>query len=184
MAVSPHCGIWPLRASHKMAMFNALSITATYRLMHRSQFGRPSKKSHRMRPAVFTFILLISVASCSRDPASPSQPMSSDSPSTEKTQQHSSVGSFAPATVQILDDATAAPIDGATVRVVCLGGTPYRDSQDASNASGLATVTHWNNETVIVNVEKEGYVSSSMFVQRSNPVIRLKRRNQPVGMTP
>lgn len=82
--------------------------------------------------------------------------------------------SFAPATIQILDDSTLLPIQGAKVRVLCLGGTPHQDSKDVSDENGLATVTYWDNEFLGVNIEKQGYIPASTFIKRSNPVFRLK----------
>lgn len=83
--------------------------------------------------------------------------------------------SFAPATIQVLDDVSSLPIPGVGVRALCLGGTLYQDSQDVTNKDGFATVNYWSGKLVGVHIEKDGYLTDNTFIKRENAVYRLKR---------
>jgi hypothetical protein len=134
----------------------------------------PQMKAHRMKPLIFALLLVIVNASCSRETAVPESEIESSSTAATDSKAFFTDDSFAPATIQILDGSTLQPIHGAKVRVLCLGGTPHQDSKDVSDENGMATVTYWDNELLGVSIEKEGYVSASTFINRSNPVFRLK----------
>ena len=127
-----------------------------------------------MRQIVLVFLTLLAIVACNHVSAPLAENSDSISSSAAMEAPHFSDDSFAAATVEILDDETSLPIGGAKVRVVCLGGTPYQESNDTSNDNGLATVTYWNGNFVTANVEKAGYLAETHLVRRLNPIVRLK----------
>ncbi len=124
--------------------------------------------------ALLSITIMLAMASCSHE---------STSASSNKTEagvaylpQSETIDNVVSTTVQVLDDATGAPITDALVRVLCSGGTPFQDSQDLSDMQGQASVNCWNSEFLGVNVERDGYESKSVFIRRMDPVVRLKRQ--------
>ena len=127
-----------------------------------------------MKPFMYALLLVIVNASCGRETAVPLSEVTSSFTTSTNVKPYFTDDSFAPATIQILDDSTSLPIQGANVKVLCLGGTPYHDSNGVSDENGITTVTYWDSELLGVNIEKEGYIPASTFIKRSNPVYRLK----------
>ena len=83
--------------------------------------------------------------------------------------------SFADATIQVIDSESLAPVKGAVIRVLCLGGTPHFDSSATTGESGFATVTYWKGELVGIEVKRERYRPETRFVRRADPVLKLVR---------
>ncbi len=76
--------------------------------------------------------------------------------------------------MQLVDNVTARPVDGAELQLVCMGGTPYETALYQTDQQGRVQVMGYlNTSMVLLKVNVPGYKPTRATVSTNKPVIQV-----------
>lgn len=81
---------------------------------------------------------------------------------------------FAPFSIQLVDNVTSRPVDGAELQLVCMGGTPYEKALYQTDMQGRAQVMGYLNSSILfLKVNVPGYKPATATVFTNKPVAQV-----------